>query len=214
MLRWDGPVMQFLRAVVNYVYVTLLLVLCSVPLLTFGAAACAAYDTVRRCLIREEGHIAPTFFKSFGGCFKQATLLWLLCAAIGLVLWQGVRIMEALYPDRTASAVLQGLLMLCGLITLIVLLYGLASIARFQNRLPAILRNSLLLGLQNIWRTLGLLLLFTVGGVLIRLAPLLALLVPALCVFFWCRCMERAFKPYLPQPEEAIENTVTQERED
>lgn len=198
MLRWDSPVMQFLRTALSYVFVTLLLALCSLPLLSFGAAACAAYDTVRRCLIREEGRIAPCFFKSFAGNFRQATLLWLVSAAIGLALWQGIRIMEALYPDSLASAVLQGVLILCGILALAVLLYGLASVARFSNRLPAILQNSLRLALANGLRTLGLLLLIAAGGLLIRIAPLTALIVPALLVFFWCRCMERAFAPYLP----------------
>lgn len=201
MFRWDGPVMLFLKAVVDYVFVTLLLAVCSVPLVTFGAAACAACDTVRRCLIREEGHIAPTFFRSFKANFKQSTLLWLCCAAAGVVLWQGVRIMAMLYPDRTASAILQGVLIFLGAVVLILLLYGLASIARFENSLRAILGNSLLLCINNFWRTLGLLLLIAAGAILIRLLPPFALIVPALLVFFWCRCTEKAFAPYLPQPE-------------
>ncbi len=201
MLKWDSPAMLFLKAVADYVFVTLLLALCSIPLVTFGAAACAAYDTVRRCLIKEEGHVPQTFFKSFRANFKQATILWLICAVIGVVLWQGVRVMMTLYPDNTASTVLQGVLLFIGMVMLVLLLYGLAGISRFDNALGNILRNSLLLSIRNLWRTLGLLLLAAVGGVLIYFVPLLAIIIPALLVFFWVRCMEKAFAPYLPAEE-------------
>ncbi len=57
---------------------------------------------LRRCLIKEEGHVPQTFLKSFRANFRQATVLWLICAVIGVVLWQGVRVMTAQREDLLA----------------------------------------------------------------------------------------------------------------
>ena len=66
MFEWDSPLMRVLRTITNYIFVTILMVVCSIPLVTAGAAFCAGYDTVRRSFVLDLGSsTAGTFFKSF-----------------------------------------------------------------------------------------------------------------------------------------------------
>ena len=200
MFQWDSPLMTFLRTVCNYIFVTILMALCSIPLVTAGAAICAGYDTVRRSLVLELGpNTAITFFRSFARNFKQSTVIWLICAVVLVVFWQGTRVMEALGLAGIAPVVLQGILILGMVCCAAVLLCALASVARFTNTVGMLLRNSLLLCVMNLWRILLLMAVWVIAVVAVIAFRPLVLITPALAVFYWYRTMEKIFAPHLPE---------------
>lgn len=198
MFRWDSPLMTVIRTVCDYVFVTILMAICSLPLITAGAALCAGYDTVRRYLIEERGSSAlAVYFRSFKKNFKQSTAVWLVCAAVFVLFWQGLRVMDALAYAGTPALVLQGIIITGMLLTTAVLLCTLATAARFENKVLATLKNGVMLCFMNLWRIALLLVVIAVAAVLIYILPPLALIVPALATFYWYRCMEKVFGPYL-----------------
>ena len=200
MFEWDSPLMQVLRTITNYIFVTILMIVCALPLFTAGAAICAGYDTVRRSFILEQGSsTAGTFFRCFTRNFRQATVIWLICGGISVVFWQGIRVIDALDLAGTAPAVLQGILILGMVLSGAVLLCALASAARFSNTVGMLLRNGLLLCVMNLWRILLLMLVFVVAGIAVVAFRPLILITPALAVFYWCRCMDKIFAPHLPE---------------
>lgn len=200
MFQWDSPLMTFLRTVCNYIFVTILMALCSIPLVTAGAAICAGYDTVRRSLVLEQGpNTAITFFKSFARNFKQSTVVWLICAGVLVLFWQGTRVMEALGLEGTAPVVLQGILILGVVFCTAILLCALASVARFTNTVGMLLRNSLLLCVMNLWRILLLMVVWVIAAIAVIAFRPLVLITPALAVFYWYRTMETIFAPHLPE---------------
>ena len=200
MFQWDSPLMTFLRTLCNYIFVTILMAICSIPLVTCGAALCAGYDTVRRYLVREEGsHAAGVFFKSFARNFKQSAVIWLILAAICIVFWQGTRVMDALALEGVAPRVLEAMLIIGMFLCFAVLLVALASVARFNNSVGMLLKNSLLLCIMNFWRLVVLLVVIAVAVLLVRLIPPVIFIAPSLVVFYWYRCMEKIFAPHLPE---------------
>ena len=200
MFQWDSPLMTFLRTVCNYIFVTILMMICSIPLVTVGAAVCAGYDTVRRSFVLEQGSSAAgTFFKSFARNFKQSTIVWLICAVVLVVFWQGTRVMESLGFEGIAPVVLQGVLILGMLFCTAILLCALASVARFNNTVGMILRNSLLLCVMNLWRILLLMAVCAIAVIAVIAFRPLVLITPALAVFYWYRTMEKIFAPHLPE---------------
>lgn len=202
MFEWDSPLMRVLRTITNYIFVTILMVVCSLPLVTAGAAFCAGYDTVRRSFVLDLGSsTAGTFFKSFTRNFKQSTIVWLICAVILLVFWQGIRVMEALNFEGITPAVLQGILILGMVCCAVVLLCALASVARFRNTVGMILRNSLLLCVMNLWRILLLMVVWAIAVIAVIAFRPLILITPALAVFYWYRTMEKVFAPHLSEEE-------------
>ena len=97
MFRWDSPLMTVMRGIYDYIFVTVFMIICSLPLITAGAALCAGYDTVRRYLIEERGsNVLAVYFHSFKKNFKQSIVIWLVCAAVFVLFWQGLRVMDAL----------------------------------------------------------------------------------------------------------------------
>ena len=88
MKKWlgmDSPIMQFLGKMTDLVVLNFLAVLCAIPIFTIGASAAALYSTVYR-LDRDEGYLYRKFFQAFKENFRQATILWMIILAVGVIL--------------------------------------------------------------------------------------------------------------------------------
>ena len=89
--NWDSPLIQKLALLTNLVALNILWLLCCIPVFTAGAATTALYYTVLKYLAGESDEVFHPFFRSFGGNFKQATLLWLpLLMLLVLLVFDGL----------------------------------------------------------------------------------------------------------------------------
>jgi len=86
-LKPDSPVMNFISTVADLIILDLLCILCSIPVITFGAAYTAKYYVAMKIIRGEGTGVIKPFFKSFIRNFKQATIIWLvLLVAIILII--------------------------------------------------------------------------------------------------------------------------------
>ena len=85
-LKPDSPVMDFISTVADLIILNLLFIICSIPIVTFGAAYSAKYYVAMKKVRGEEtGTIVP-FFKAFKRNFKQSTIVWaVMLAAYALI---------------------------------------------------------------------------------------------------------------------------------
>ena len=81
--------MQALGLMADVVIVNLLIMVCSLPVVTAGAAIAAGHGTLLE-MVREEGsRTVATFFRHFRSSWRTATVGWLLLLAVGAVLvWE------------------------------------------------------------------------------------------------------------------------------
>ncbi|SHI31508.1 YesL family protein [Pseudobutyrivibrio xylanivorans] len=82
----DSEVMEFLSKVTDYIILNLLTLLCSIPIITIGAAHTAKYYTSMKIVRGEEPSVTKSYFKSFRENFSQVTIAWLIILLVGLVL--------------------------------------------------------------------------------------------------------------------------------
>ena len=82
----DGPVMKFLSKVADMMILNLLVLFCSLPIITMGASLTAMHYLALRVVRNEEYYISKDFFKSFKMNFKQATLMWLFMLVVGALI--------------------------------------------------------------------------------------------------------------------------------
>lgn len=73
----EGPVMRFFDKVFNLLWLNIVVIIFSLPIVTMGASFTAMHYVLLRMVKNEEGYVLPTFWKSFKQNFKQATLIWL-----------------------------------------------------------------------------------------------------------------------------------------
>ncbi len=74
----DNPFIQFLTKVGDMILANFLFLVCSVPILTMGAAMTALHKVTQDIATDSEAGLIRTFFRAFRENFRQATLCWML----------------------------------------------------------------------------------------------------------------------------------------
>lgn len=173
-------------------------VLCSLPVITGGAASAAACAVSRKLCTGEEQKLIPDFFRAFRREFLLATKLWLLVLGIGAVLAVDVYVY---FTVAAGSPILLGFTGLLVLVYLICLCWMYPYTAVFQGGFVRTVKMSFLLGMSNLgWSAV--LLAIDLGLVLLTLyAPFLTLFLPGLFTLSASLVTGRAFRKYLPKPE-------------
>ena len=145
----DKPLMRSLSIIADLIILNILTVLCSLPIVTAGAAVTSMYYVAIRIIRNEDGSMLKDYFHAFRANFKKATLLWLILL-IATVL---------LYVDYIAAGLFIPVLRVgIGAIAVIVLsvsLYAFALLARYENLLFVTLKNAAVLAVGYFPKTLG-----------------------------------------------------------
>ncbi len=149
----DNPLMRFITKLTYSVYLNILWFLCCLPVVTAGASTTALFYVTLKMARNEEGNITKEFFRAFRRNLKQATGVWLVLCALGAVLaFDGYVFYHMRFENvfwTTATAVF--LVALAAYI--IVLMYIFPLLARFDNTLPAMFKNSILIGMRFLFCT-------------------------------------------------------------
>lgn len=84
---YDSPVWKFMGRLLDFLVLTGLWVVTSLPIITMGAATAAVYDITLKMTQDQEGYLVRTYFKTFAKLFVQATKAWMILLAVGAVLF-------------------------------------------------------------------------------------------------------------------------------
>ena len=68
----DGKFAQFMGKLADIIILNVLLVVCSIPIVTAGAAATAFYYVMLKLVKNEESYVFRSFLKAFRENFKQS----------------------------------------------------------------------------------------------------------------------------------------------
>ena len=166
----DGPVSRLLSALFDLVMINLLLIVCSLPLFTAGAAACGAFMAVRSVLQDGRSSAVGTFFSGFRENFRQAAYLSLGSIVVTAALFSYYLLLR-LYFEGTAYTVLLVVLGLVAFVFLAVLAYAVPLITRYRNSLHEHLHNALILSVLNLPRTVVMVFLHALPFILFFLIP-------------------------------------------
>lgn len=142
---------KFINRLLDVLFINLLWIICSLPIVTIGASTCAAFSITLKMVDDEEGYIGKTFFKAFKQNFKQGTLMWLItapCVYMLYLLWQMV-----IKSEDINAIVIIGVILLTA-IAISINLYSYPLIARYENSLKNIIKNSFGICVQFFIKTL------------------------------------------------------------
>ena len=90
--NYDNPVWRFVGRIWDLFILNLLWVICSIPILTFGASTTAMYYcTLKIAKDRDSGGMFTMFFHSFKDNIKQSTLIWIIMALTGGILFFDIK---------------------------------------------------------------------------------------------------------------------------
>lgn len=206
------PQNRFWSAIGKFADVLLLSVLwllCSLPVFTVGAATAALYDAAARCVRGGENGPYERFFRTFRREFAVSavvTVVWgVLLAALGALL--GLLWGAAKGGAVTASAVACSLLFL--LIPVGAACWMFPLLSRFTFRPVGLMLAGLRFALGYLPHTAAIVAVTAAAVLACYFLWLPALVLPCLTALFWSLMMERVFRRYTPGEETSPEEEET-----
>ncbi len=197
----ENGLMITMNQITDCIFLSLFWFLGCVPLVTAGAAGAALYDSVWRRFRQGDSHPWHRFFSTFGRDLKSSILPTVLFLA---ALWFGGKGMIGLWNSAVAGSASWPVF--SGVAFLAVTVLGVPSVmfpmlSRFDNPLPILLRNTVLLSLSNMPRTIALGILNAFCGWLCLRFIFPLFFLPALASLLSTLLLEPMFKPYMTETE-------------
>ena len=200
----ESALMTTMAQITDCIFLSLFWVITSFPLITIGPASAALYDAVYYGFRKGDKHPWSRFLQAFKSNLKSGILpgiiyLAIFCAGgwILIQIWNAAVWEKVSFAAFSAAAFV--VLLLLGILSILF-----PMLSRFNNSLWVLLRNTLLIGIVNMPRTLGL-------GFVNALSILLCVrfiyplfFLPALAALISTLFIEPMFKPYMGEEETAV----------
>lgn len=192
----DSKFAQGMESFADAVWLTVLMIITSIPLVTVGASITAAHETARR-IERGEARTTAIYFKSFKNNFVKATIIWLILGPLLVVI-----IWSWIFLQLTPLLIIKFAI---SILWILVAQWVFALQARFENSICRTLINSLIFGVSYASTTLIMFLLDCVFFALVYLSlkyflqglPLLILLGWGSLIMLHTPLLERVFAKYV-----------------
>lgn len=164
---------SFMEKITNLCLLSLLWFLCSIPVVTAGAATTALFQYTLRLTADEEGYVFKTFVKAFRKNFMQATVLWLGILALGAFL-----VLDLYYCQFLES--LGGIrwFITFGLVSLLIVylltsVYLFPLLAFYHVSLKKCVTNSFVMAVGNLHVSVVILVIYSIFAVATYFMPIL-----------------------------------------
>lgn len=195
----ENGLMITMNQITDCIFLSLFWFLGCLPLVTAGAASAALYDAVYRRFRLGDQRSWSRFLSTFRRDLKAGLIPSVLFLA---ALWYGVKAMISLWNAAVSGIVSWMVFSGCAFAAVTVL--GVLSVmfpllSRFANPLPVLLKNTVLLAVANLPRSIALGILNALCGWLcVRwIFPLFFL--PALCSLISTLLLEPMFRPFMSE---------------
>lgn len=198
---YDSPLIRGINKIVDCVLLSILWIVFSIPIITFGASTTALYYTVNKVIKHDRSHIWREFWKSFKSNFKQATGAWLVVAIFYYLL-----IANCLFMYQTGNLALLILYIVILAVLLMWTSHLFPHIARFENSFKQVLKNSLFLMVRHCVKTFSLLIIFVAAVAIFLVIPVTAFILPVGYMFMATIILEPIYRKYMSDEDREAED--------
>ena len=174
----DSRFQKITSLIEEIVVLNLCFLLACLPVVTIGASVTALYTVLFRIQKKQSGYVARDFFAAFRANFRQATLIWVILAAAGAVL----------YADLWIVHVLEHPLVPFLRIALLIFVFAWLCIASYVFPMTAYFKNT-------VFKTLWLSFWFSMGHLPFTISVLVVEVLP---LFLACRQPAWQYRVVLP----------------
>ncbi len=143
----DNPVWRFVGNLADVFIVSVLWIVCSLPIVTIGASTTAMYYVTLKLASNQESYTVRSFFKSFRDNFKQATIIWIGIAVVGVVLYLDV-IWCLTAGTLLGKSVILAALIICVIYLLFVIMIF-PLLARCENTISALVKMAFAMSIRD-----------------------------------------------------------------
>ena len=189
----DNFLTRALTKLADIFCLSVLWLLCSVPIITIGAANSALYFSVNKAIRLDGGGIWSTFWSSFLGNFKKATIAWIVAVVVMVVLIANCYCAYWMYSEGSNTALIMVIPIVLLVMTLFTLCFLFPYISRFEDPIIVAIKNCFRIAHSNIGSSFLLCVIFGIALVGSVLIPMGIFIFPAGCVWIACFIIENIF---------------------
>lgn len=197
----DNKFFQALGKLVDCMALSALWLVCSLPIVTFGASTSALYYAIHKSVRGNRGYMTKNFFHAFTKGFKQSTLSWLILLVVQIVLGMDAYITFQTLKTGNKMGVFFYFFLIMIVFSIIWACYLFPYAARFEDGVKATMKNALLMMIIHLPWSLLILVLFAVAAIAVYIFPVLIFLMPALLFLTYDGILERIFRKYMSEED-------------
>lgn len=146
----DSPIYKFMSRLMDMFKLNCMWLLCSIPVVTMGAATTAAYTITLKMVKDEEGYIAGPFWKEFKANLKKGSIL----GVIGMVASYAIYLDFQFFSAAKEHNIIFLIIGVIGVFFVFMhLIYAFPLLARYENGVINTLRNSYSIAAKFMGRT-------------------------------------------------------------
>jgi len=82
---YNNPIWRFMGKIADFFMLTIVWVVCSIPIVTIGASTSALYYVVLKMVKNHEQYIIRSFFRYMKENFVSSTVVWIIVLALGFI---------------------------------------------------------------------------------------------------------------------------------
>lgn len=199
--NYDNGFFRAVNKMVDGLWASVLWLLFSIPIITFGASTTAFYYTVHKSLRGNRGYIWRCFWNSFKSNFKQTTKIWLLMMVIFAFLFADSRIMYAYAQQGSKVGMLFYFFLILMVFQTVWGVYIFTYSARFENGLKDTMKNAGIIAMLNLpWSLLALVLLVA-GALIIFISPIAVTFIPTIVMCLYDMFLEKIYRKYMTKED-------------
>lgn len=204
----DNPVFNFLGKLVDIFMLSVFWLVCCIPVFTIGASTAAMYYTANKVLKRGRGYIASEFFRSFKQNFKQGAILSVIFVVLALFFSWDAYLMKENYANGMSLGKIYPIFYAFMILEAALVIYVFPYLARFENDTKSVIRNSGIIAIAHLPKTLLCLLIMIFAGLMIYIVPITICIVPAAVTLLLNRILEKIFYIYMTDEQKQIEDEI------
>lgn len=148
----DSPIMRILGPIADLMILNILILMCSIPIITMGPALTGAHYVALKMVRGEENYIVKGFFKSFKENFKQGVILGFVMFFIAAIIVADLFIIFIL--ELNIHFVFIVLLLVTTIIGTLGSMLIFPVLAKFDNKSIIIIKNSFIFSIMMLPKTL------------------------------------------------------------
>ena len=199
----DNFLWSTISKIIDLVVLSLVWVLCSLPLVTIGAASAALYYSIVKCVRRGRSHAVREFFHAFKDALGKGIIAELIWAAFAFMMLVSDVPLALTFLDtgKIQDTALFILFVVKLLLLLSVACWFVPLLSRYNQSIFQLLKASLFLMIRRIFATLGSIVLLLVAVLAAVYEPLFLSFVPGIAMLLLSFLQEPGLQSIYDQSE-------------
>ncbi len=197
----DSGLYRFLDNFTSFIFLNLLWIIMCLPIITIFPATAAMFAVVRQRKLNEDTGIFKNFFVYFKENFMQSFSLGIIWLAVAVMFYFNFNIV--LQMTGVLKIIMISSLLFIGLFVAMTTIYLFPVMVHYQVRWTALLKNSLLFSISQLWVTVLCIVILGLTALISFIIPISSIIIWSLAVYIIYSLCHRTFN----KVESMVEST-------